>query len=206
VIEINDDVDFEIARKMLLKNTPLQVSYNYNNVVIVDKQPKLLGIQSLLNAYLAHVSDVYMKKTKFEFDKSEKRLEIVEGLIKAVSILDRVIEIIRASKNRGDAILNLVNEFQFTENQGAAIVDLRLYRLTSTDLVKLEEEKAELHAAIEHMQKVINDPNVFNQELINIFTDIKAEYASKRKTEIVDEIENIDVEIKKTIIEKNYQI
>jgi DNA gyrase/topoisomerase IV subunit A len=77
--------------------------------------------------------------------------------------------------------LNLVNEFQFTENQGAAIVDLRLYRLTSTDLVKLEEEKAELHAAIEHMQKVINDPNVFNQELINIFTDIKAEYASKRK-------------------------
>jgi topoisomerase-4 subunit A len=206
VIEINDDVDFEIARKMLLKNTPLQVSYNYNNVVIVDKQPKLLGIQSLLNAYLAHVSDVYMKKTKFEFDKSEKRLEIVEGLIKAVSILDRVIEIIRASKNRGDAILNLVNEFQFTENQGAAIVDLRLYRLTSTDLVKLEEEKAELHAAIEHMQKVINNPNVFNQELINIFTDIKVEYASKRKTEIVDEIENIDVEIKKTIIEKNYQI
>src|SRR5699024_8745539 len=137
---------------------------------------------------------------------AEKRLEIVEGLIKAVSILDRVIEIIRASKNRSDAIQNLSNEFQFTENQSAAIVDLRLYRLTSTDLVKLEEEKSELLSAIKKMQDILANESVFNKELITLFTNVKTEYANDRRTEISSDVENIDVEIKKTIVEKKYQL
>ncbi|KAJ3615613.1 hypothetical protein Zmor_016281 [Zophobas morio] len=206
VLEINDDSDFETVRKLLLKNTPLQISYNYNNVVIVDKQPKLLGLIDLLKAYLAHVSEVFLRKTKFDLDKSEKRLEIVDGLIKAVSILDKVIEIIRASKNRSDAITNLSREFNFTDNQSAAIVDLRLYRLTSTDLVKLEEEKAALLASIDHMKKIISDKNEFNKELVEIFSAVKNDYPTTRRTEITNETETLDVEIKKTIIEKNYHI
>ncbi|ASP28159.1 DNA topoisomerase IV subunit A [Spiroplasma corruscae] len=206
VIELNPDSDYDFIRKFLLKNTSLQVSYNYNNVVIVDKQPKQLGIIEIIKAYIGHYKDVFLKKTKFDLDKSEKRLEIIEGLVKAISVLDEVIQIIRNSANRGDAITNLINAFEFTENQAIAIVDLRLYRLTSTDIVKLNEEKDFLTGLIEKLKSIINDQSVLNNEIISKLNEFKREFSIPRRTKIIDEIENIDVEIKKTIVEKDYTV
>ncbi|QBQ07668.1 DNA topoisomerase IV subunit A [Spiroplasma gladiatoris] len=206
VIELSEKADYEITRKFLLKNTPLQISYNYNNVVIVDKQPKQLGILNIIQAYVKHYQEVYLKKTKFDLDKAVKRQEIIEGLIKAISILDEIIAIIRNSKNRIDAIENLIKTYEFSENQAIAIVDLRLYRLTSTDILKLEEEKNELMELIKKLNAIIGDGNVLNNEIINELQETKKEFNVPRRSEIVQEIENIEVEIKETIVEKDYAI
>lgn len=206
VIELSDKADYELTRKFLLKSTPLQISYNYNNVVIVDKQPKQLGLIAILQAYVAHFKEVLTKKTAFDLEKAKKRQEIIDGLIKAISILDDVIQIIRNSKNRGDAITNLITQFAFSEVQATAIVDLRLYRLTSTDILKLEEEKAELALQISKYESILADENVLNEEIIAKLTETKSQFGVKRRSEIVSEIENIDVEIKKTIVEQNFTI
>ncbi|QGS51906.1 DNA topoisomerase IV subunit A [Spiroplasma tabanidicola] len=206
VIELAEKTDYDITRKFLLKNTPLQISYNYNNVVIVDKQPKQLGIVPIIKAYVSHYKEVFIKKTQFDLDKAIKRQEIIEGLIKAISILDEVIAIIRNSKNRTDAIENLIKAYDFSENQAIAIVDLRLYRLTSTDILKLEEEKKELLGLIEKYKSIIGNSDVLNNEIINELTETKKEFNVPRRTEIVKEIENIDFEIKETIVEKDYTI
>lgn len=206
VIELSDKADYELTRKFLLKSTPLQISYNYNNVVIVDKQPKQLGLIAILQAYVAHFKEVLTKKTAFDLEKAKKRQEIIDGLIKAISILDDVIQIIRNSKNRGDAITNLITQFAFSEVQATAIVDLRLYRLTSTDILKLEEEKAELALQISKYESILADENVLNEEIIAKLTETKSQFGVKRRSEIFSEIENIDVEIKKTIVEQNFTI
>ncbi|WP_425443423.1 DNA topoisomerase IV subunit A [Spiroplasma monobiae] len=206
VIELSAKADYEITRKFLLKNTPLQVSYNYNNVVIVDKQPKQLGIIPMILAYIDHYKEVFSRKTKFELDKAAKRLEIIDGLIKAISILDSVIKIIRDSSNRSDAIANLMEKHSFSETQSIAIVDLRLYRLTSTDVVKLEEEKKELASLIEGYKLILNDAQVLDDKVIEQLSATKKEFGVARRSEVVAEIENIEVEIKKTIVQKDYTI
>ncbi|ATX71015.1 DNA topoisomerase IV subunit A [Spiroplasma clarkii] len=206
VIELSNKADYELTRKFLLKNTPLQVSYNYNNVVIVDKQPKQLGLIAILQAYIAHYQEVLTRKTTFDLEKAKKRLEIIDGLIKAISILDEIIQVIRESKNRTDAIENLVNKFAFSEVQATAIVDLRLYRLTSTDILKLEEEKAELALQIKKFEAILADKNILNQEIVDQLTQTRTEFGIPRRSTIIKEIENIDVEIKKTIVEHNFTI
>ncbi len=206
VIELSPKADYEITRKFLLKNTPLQISYNYNNVVIVEKQPKQLGIIDIITAYIKHYKEIFSRKTKFDLEKAEKRLEIIEGLIKAISILDEVIKIIRHSSNRSDAIANLIEKYQFSETQAIAIVDLRLYRLTSTDIVKLEEEKKELSSLIEGYKAILGDVKVLDDKIIEQLTATKKEFGVPRRSQVVSEIENIEVEIKKTIVQKDYTI
>ncbi|WP_339020282.1 DNA topoisomerase IV subunit A [Spiroplasma endosymbiont of Atherix ibis] len=206
VIELSPKADYEVTRKFLLKNTPLQISYNYNNVVIVDKQPKQLGIIPIINAYIKHYKEVFTRKTQYDLDKAEKRLEIIDGLIKAISILDEVIKIIRNSSNRSDAIANLIQKYEFTETQSIAIVDLRLYRLTSTDIVKLQEEKKELGQLISEFKSILGDIKILDLKIIEELTKTKNEFKVSRRSEVVSEIENIDVEIKKTIVQKDYTI
>ncbi|WP_339023216.1 DNA topoisomerase IV subunit A [Spiroplasma endosymbiont of Crioceris asparagi] len=206
VIELSKKANIDVVRKWLLKNTPLQVSYNYNNVVIVDKRPKLLGTIEIIKAYIKHLKEVFLKKTRFDLAKAEKRLEIVKGLIKAVDILDDVIHIIRKSTNRNDAIENLMSKHKFSNLQASSIVDLRLYRLTSTDVKKLIEEKTELSETIKKYKKIINDESVLDKELIDLLTNIKAEYGIPRRTQIEAVVENIEVNYKDTIVEKDYKI
>ncbi|QHX36634.1 DNA topoisomerase IV subunit A [Spiroplasma sp. BIUS-1] len=206
VIELSPKADYEITRKFLLKNTPLQISYNYNNVVIVDKQPKQLGIIPMIEAYIKHYKEVFSRKTQFDLDKASKRLEIIDGLIKAISILDDVIKIIRNSSNRGDAIANLKEKHNFSETQAIAIVDLRLYRLTSTDVVKLEEEKKELVSLVDGYKAILSDVSVLDKKVIEQLEATKKEFGVARRSEVVSEIENIEVEIKKTIVQKDYTI
>ncbi|MBX8360627.1 DNA gyrase subunit A, partial [Staphylococcus aureus] len=145
-IELKKDVNSESIKNYLYKNSDLQISYNFNMVAISDGRPKLMGIRQIIDSYLNHQIEVVANRTKFELDNAEKRMHIVEGLIKALSILDKVIELIRSSKNKRDAKENLIEVYEFTEEQAEAIVMLQLYRLTNTDIVALEGEHKELEA------------------------------------------------------------
>ncbi|UWD35405.1 DNA topoisomerase 4 subunit A [Mycoplasma cottewii] len=173
VIQLNEKANLETVRKYLFKNTPLSVSYNYNNIVIVDKQPKQLGLIDIIKAYITHYKQVFTKRTQFNLNKANNRLEIVLGLIKALSILDQIIELIRKSENRNQAIENLINKFKFTKNQATAIVDMRLYRLTSTDVEKLNQEKDTLNITIKHLQDILNNKEILDQEIINRLKEVK---------------------------------
>ena len=144
VIDLKKDADKELVLNYLFKNTDLQISYNYNMVAIVNERPMTLGILPILDAYIAHQKDVITRRTKFDLDHALKRMHIVEGLIRCLSILDEVIKTIRASKNKVDARENLVNQFTFSGEQATAILDLQLYRLTNLDVTALEEEHKNL--------------------------------------------------------------
>ncbi|WP_051636024.1 DNA topoisomerase IV subunit A [Mesoplasma photuris] len=205
-IDLSDKANVETVRKFLFKNTPLSVSYNYNNVVIVDKQPQQLGIIEILKAYIVHYKEVFTRRTQFDLNKANTRLEIVLGLIKAMSILDEVIKTIRSSTNRGDAIANLVEKLQFSQPQATAIADMRLYRLTSTDIVKLQEEKDTLESLIKHLDAILKDETVLDNEIISRLKEVKKQFAIPRRSEVSDLIESLDVEFKDTLVEKEFSL
>ena len=141
VIDLKKDVDVQNTLNYFFKNTDLQKNYNYNMVAIKDKRPVCMGIEAILDGYIQHQIEVITKRSIFDLNKAEERKHIVDGLIKAVSILDDVVHTIRHSKDKQDAKINIQTQFGFTEKQSEAIVTLQLYRLTNTDIVSLEKEK-----------------------------------------------------------------
>ncbi|GAX07908.1 DNA topoisomerase IV subunit A [Secundilactobacillus silagincola] len=187
-IELKRDVDAQGILNYLFKNTDLQVTYNFNMVAINHKRPEHVGLKTILAAYLEHQQDVITRRTKFDLDKAAKRQHIVEGLIKALSILDQVIATIRASKNRKDARDNLVTTYDFSEEQADAIVALQLYRLTNTDVTALEKEAAELAKSIATYQEILADPKALNKVLRKELREINKQYRNDRRTEIQAEI------------------
>lgn len=207
IIELVKDANLETVRKFLFKSSPLSISYNYNIVVIIDRQPKLLGIMPILKAYINHYRDVLTRKSKFDLKKATKRLEVVDGIIKALGMLDTVIHAIRKSSNRADAIQNLVEKkFGFTNDQAAAIVDMRLYRLTSTDVGKLKEEKNLLADQIKHLRAILKHGDLMNKEIINRLREVRKIYNVNRRTEIHELAENLEVELKDTLLEKRFHL
>lgn len=203
VIDLKSGANSELVLNYLLKNTDLQISYNYNMVAIVNRCPRTLGILQILDAYIAHQREVILKRTAFDLKTKEKRLHIVEGLIKCISILDDVIKVIRASKNKSDAEANLVMKFGFTLEQAKAIVVLQLYRLTNTDIVALQEEMAELQKLIEGLKAILSDEEVLKYVMKKELKIIKKEYATPRKTEIVEEITEIKIDLTSMIPKEN---
>ena len=199
VIDLKSGANSEFVLNYLLKNTDLQVSYNYNMVAIVNRCPKTLGILEILDAYIAHQKEVILKRTAFDLKAKEKRLHIVEGLIKCLSILDEVIKTIRASKNKMDAKSNLVAKFGFTLEQAEAIVVLQLYKLTNTDVLALEEEMESLKKLIEGLKAILNDEEILRYVMKKELKIIKKEYAEPRKTEIVNEIDEIKIDVESMI-------
>ncbi|BDR58412.1 DNA topoisomerase IV subunit A [Xylocopilactobacillus apicola] len=197
-IDLKKNVNPDDILNYLYKNTDLQVSYNFNVIAIDEGKPKLLGLKEILNAYLNHRREVILKQTKFFLDKAQKRTHIIDGLIKAVSILDDVIKTIRASENRLAAIQNLMDAYQFTQAQSEAIVNLQLYRLTNTDIVTLENELKELREKIEEYQKILSNPEYLGQVIIKGFKEIMKEFGSPRLTTIEDEI--TPLRVAKTVI------
>ena len=195
-IDCKKDANKELILNYLLKNTDLQVTYNFNMVAIVNRCPKLLGIMEILDAYIAHHKEVILKRTQFDLDHARARYHIVEGLIKCLSILDEVIKTIRASKNKADAKDNLVKEFEFTEKQAEAIVTLQLYRLTNTDVVSLEEEMENLKKMIKGLELILSDENVLKSVMKEELRRVKKEYAIPRRTDIKDEITEIKIDTK----------
>ena len=193
-IDLKKDANTELILNYLLKNTDMQVTYNYNMIAIVDRRPKEVGIIDILDAYINHQKEVITRRSKFDLAHAKERFHIVEGLIKAISILDDVIKTIRASKNKQDAIENLAKEYGFTIDQATAIVKLQLYRLTNTDIVSLEEELANLQKVIEGLEALLSDEKKLMKQIKKELLDIKKEYGQDRKTEIVDEVEEIKID------------
>ena len=193
-IDLKKDANTELILNYLLKNTDMQVTYNYNMIAIVDRRPKEVGIIDILDAYINHQKEVITRRSKFDLAHAKARFHIVEGLIKAISILDEVIKTIRASKNRADAVENLVKEYDFSHEQAEAIVKLQLYRLTNTDIVSLEEELANLTKVIEGLEALLADEKKLMKQIKKELLDIKKEYGEDRRTEIVDEVEEIKID------------
>ena len=202
-IDLKANANKDVIMKYLLKNTDLQISYNYNSVAIVNRTPKTLGILEILDAYIAHQKDVITKRTEFDLAYYTKNYNIATGLIKAISILDEVIALIRASKNKSDAKVNLVNKYKFTEEQAEAIVTLQLYRLTNTDIVVLEEECEKLKGLIEECNKILESETELKSVMKSELREVKKNYATSRKTEIRDEIVDIKVDAKEMIPDEN---
>ncbi|HCZ5635952.1 TPA: DNA topoisomerase IV subunit A [Staphylococcus aureus] len=193
-IELKKDVNSESIKNYLYKNSDLQISYNFNMVAISDGRPKLMGIRQIIDSYLNHQIEVVANRTKFELDNAEKRMHIVEGLIKALSILDKVIELIRSSKNKRDAKENLIEVFEFTEEQAEAIVMLQLYRLTNTDIVALEGEHKELEALIKQFRHILDNHDALLNVIKEELNEIKKKFKSERLSLIEAEIEEIKID------------
>lgn len=194
VIDLKKGANKELILNYLLKNTDMQISYNFNMVSIVNKRPKLLGLKGALDAFIAHQKEVVTRRTEFDLLHAKARLHIVEGLIKCISILDEVIKIIRASKNKSDAKDNLVKTFEFSEKQAEAIVMLQLYRLTNTDVVELEEEMANLKKIIEGLNSILGDENILKSVMKKDLRDVRKNYAMDRITDIKEEITEIKID------------
>ncbi len=199
VIDIKKSANSDLIINYLLKNTDMQISYNFNVVSIVNRRPKLLGLKAAIDAFIAHQKEVVRKRTEFDLKHAKARYHIVEGLIKCISILDEVIKVIRASKNKTDAKENLVKEFAFSEEQAEAIVTLQLYRLTNTDVVALENELAALEKIINGLSAILGSEDVLKSVMKKDLRDVKKEYDTPRLTEIKEEITEIKIEAKELI-------
>lgn len=202
-IDLKKDANTELILNYLLKNTDMQVTYSYNMVAIVNRRPMEVGIITILDAYIAHQKEVITRRSKFDLAHAKERFHIVEGLIKAISILDDVIRTIRASKNKQDAIENLVKEYGFTIDQATAIVKLQLYRLTNTDVVSLEEELANLTKVIEGLEALLSDEKKLMKQIKKELLEVKKEYAEERKTIIKDEITEIKIDQEALIVKED---
>lgn len=205
-VDLKKDANAENILNYFYKNTELQISYNFNNVVIVNRRPMLLGILGILDAYIAHQKEVVTRRSEFDLRTAKARYHIVEGLIKAISILDEVIKTIRSSKNKADAIGNLVKEYDFTEKQADAIVTLQLYRLTNTDIVSLQEEMKKLLDTMKNLEAILGDEKVLIKVLKKELKEIKDKYATPRKTEIRDEITEIKIDVTSMIPKEDVMV
>ena len=193
-IELKKDANSKNILNYLYKNTELQVSYNYNMIAIVNRRPMQLGLIPILDAYIEHQKDVVTKRSQYDLSHAKHRYHIVEGLIKAISILDAVIKTIRGSKNKADAIVNLVKEYDFTEEQATEIVTLQLYRLTNTDIISLQEEKSNLEKIMAMLEEILASKEKLNTVIKEELRKIKKEYGTERKTEIVATAEEIKID------------
>ncbi len=199
VIELKREADAEGILNYLFKNSDLQVTYNFNMVAIQDQRPKLMGILALLDSYIQHQKEVVTNRSRYDLEKALERQHIVEGLMKALSILDEVIATIRASKDKRDAKENLIKRFEFSEKQSEAIVSLQLYRLTNTDITALQKEAEQLNTLIEQLTAILESEKKLLSVIKKELKDVKKKYADERRTVIEDKIEEIKINLEVTI-------
>ena len=201
-IELKKDANTELILNYLFKYTDLQVNYNFNMVAIDNFTPRLVGIVPILTSYIAHRKEIILARSRFDKVKAEKRLHIVEGLIRVISILDEVIALIRASENKADAKENLKVSYDFTEEQAEAIVTLQLYRLTNTDVVVLEEEEAELREKIAMLAAIIGDERTMYNLMKRELRDVKKKFGNPRLSELQDTANTIEIDTASLIVEE----
>ncbi|MBS4207408.1 DNA topoisomerase IV subunit A [Bacillus sp. FJAT-50079] len=193
VVELKRDADAKSILNYLFKNSDLQVAYNFNMVAIENKRPKLMSLLELLDAYINHQKEVVTNRSRYNLEKAKQRQHIVEGLMKALSVLDEVIATIRASKDKRNAKDNLIAAFQFTEAQAEAIVSLQLYRLTNTDITALRAEQEELSKTIETLTAILNNEKILLSVIKKELKEVKKKYSDERRTIIEDEITEIKI-------------
>ena len=201
-IELKKDADSQTILNYLLKYTDLQVNYNFNMVAIDNFTPRQVGLQKILSSYIAHRRDIIVARSKFDKEKAEKRLHIVEGLIRVISILDEVIALIRASENKADAKENLKVSYDFSEEQAEAIVTLQLYRLTNTDIVTLQNEEADLREQIATLAAIIGDERTMFNVMKRELRDIKKKFGNDRRSELQAETKTIEIDTASLIVEE----
>jgi topoisomerase-4 subunit A len=199
VIELKKDADAEGVLNYLYKNSDLQVTYNFNMVAIHNKRPKLMGLREFLDAYIGHQKEVVTRRTQFDLNKANERQHIVEGLMKALSILDEVIATIRASKDKRDAKNNLMAKYGFTEPQAEAIVSLQLYRLTNTDITALRQEAEELAKKIEEWTSILASDKKLFSVIKKELKDVKKRFADERRSKIEAKIEELKINLEVTV-------
>ena len=201
-IELKKDANTELILNYLFKYTDLQVNYNFNMVAIDNFTPRLVGIVPILTSYIAHRKEIILARSRFDKAKAEKRLHIVEGLIRVLSILDEVIALIRASENKADAKENLKVSYDFTEEQAEAIVTLQLYRLTNTDVVVLEEEEAELREKVAMLAAIIGDERTMYNLMKRELRDVKKKFGNPRLSELQNTANAIEIDTASLIVEE----
>ena len=202
-IELKKDANTELVLNYLFKYTDLQINYNFNMVAIDNFTPRQVGIVPILSSYIAHRREVILARSRFDKEKAEKRLHIVEGLIRVISILDEVIALIRASENKSDAKENLKVSYDFTEEQAEAIVTLQLYRLTNTDVVVLQEEEAELREKIAMLAAIIGDERTMYNLMKKELREVKKKFATPRLSSLEDTAKAIEIDTASLIAEED---
>ncbi|SFL31794.1 topoisomerase-4 subunit A [Paenibacillus sp. 1_12] len=195
VVELKKEADAQGILAYLLKKTDLQVVYNFNMVAIVNKTPKQLSVIEILKAYIEHQKEVVTFRTRFDLEKAEDRAHVLEGLAKALNILDEVIATIKASKNRQDAQNNLVSQFGFTERQADAILILQLYRLTNLEINSIEKELKELQKSIANLRSILGSEKKLLAVIKTEMTEIRTKYGIDRRSDIQDEVEELKVNL-----------
>lgn len=198
-IDLKKDADKELVLNYLLKNTDLQISFNFNMVAIVNQRPMTLGIIPILDTYIAHQREVITRRTKFDLDMAKTRMHIVEGLIKALSILDEIIETIKKSKDKADSRKNLMEKYSFTEQQAEAIITLQLYRLSNYDIEILRGEHNNLQTIITGLEAILNSEEKLKTVMKEELKKVRNEYGIPRKTVIKDEITEIKIDTTRLI-------
>ena len=202
-IELKKDANTELILNYLFKYTDLQINYNFNMVAIDNFTPRQVGIVPILSSYIAHRREVILARSRFDKEKAEKRLHIVEGLIRVISILDEVIALIRASENKADAKENLKVSYDFTEEQAEAIVTLQLYRLTNTDVVVLQEEEAELREKIAMLAAIIGDERTMYNLMKKELREVKKKFTTPRLSSLEDTAKVIEIDTASLIAEED---
>lgn len=194
VIELKKDANSEMILNYLYKNTDLQINYSYNNIAIVNHRPTLLSLPDALDAFIDFRKQVVLNRSVYLRDKKKARLHVIDGLIKAVSILDSVIETIRRSNDKQDSKINLMNNFLFTEEQAEAIVNLKLYRLSNTDIVALKEECSTLIREISELESIISSKEILKSVLTKELKQVNLDNITPRKTKIENEVSDLVID------------
>ena len=194
VIELKRDAMSEIVLNNLFKQTAMQTTFGIIMLSILNQEPRIFGLIDILKHFINHRKTIIIRRTIFDLEKAKARAHILEGLKKAIDIIDEVIRVIRASKNEDLAKENLVTEFDFSEIQASSIVAMRLGRLTGLEIEKIENELAELMKQIEYLESILKSEEVLHGIIGEEFDEILQTYTTKRKTEIEDDYDDIDIE------------
>ena len=206
VIELKKDVKSEIVLNYLFKNTDLQISYNINMVAIHNKRPVLMGLMDLIDAYIQHQKEVVTNRSNFDLKRARERQHIVEGLIKMVSVLDEVVQIIRHSKDKADAKKNLIQAFGFSERQAEAIVMLQLYRLTNTDVTALEKENEELTKTIQELTAILSSETKLLKVIQDELKQVKKQFETPRRSVIQKHIQEIKIDETDMVVKEDVMV
>ena len=206
VIEVKKEAKIDVIYNYLMTKSALRASYSANMVAIVNGSPKTMNLLDFVDCYIDHQVDVITRRSTYENNKSKSRLEIVNGLIKAISILDQVVETIRSSKDKQDAKKNIQAKFNFSEQQSEAIVMLQLYKLSNTDITTLENEKKSLEEYIEYLNGILTDRNKLNRLLVSDLKAIANKCGTERKTQIIEKGESQQIDVRDLIAKEEIML
>lgn len=206
VLDLKKDAPVDSILNYLYKNTDLQVNLNYNMTAIVDKAPKQIGLVKAIDVFIKHREEVVTRRSIYDKNKKEERQHILDGLIRALGILDEVVKTIRASKNKANAKENLIKQFDFTEKQAEAIVVMQLYKLTNTDVEELQAEHEQLAKDIAELTKILEDENELKKVIIEESQEINNEFKTPRQSQVVGAVEEIVIDEQAMIPSETVQV